>query len=482
MKEILKSLVLHPSEKKFSGYWSGYHGVFSGRNPNFDVVLNFISEFWEEFNEFPDVKGLELELCSRNEVNAWTYTLGILSDSGVSVWGEDRDFLSRLLVKERSVVREDIVRVLGGDGGGIGDDLVEMLENVDSVIQALGEVKKRVNREEGSESSLVWGDGGIEDLRGIYARIKDEKAKGNQPYQDLGFSGFKDVRTKLGDLVVYGGYTSHGKSVMLRFHAYRMLVEYGMNVFFLSLEMPFSVVRALFAYLHANNKDIFPGTPVLQYSRFKNGDLSEEEEDFLFNVAGVDLCSNERYGTLFIEQPKRGGYNLDDFAAKVSELERNVMPVHVAALDYLTLLLPSGGKKRRAEREDYNQMIKDFKSLGLTHKDRAGRDSPMLCLTAAQISRGGLDEALKNDGRFKLSALSDYNELEKSADIVFSVLMTTEMKALGKLRLQNLKNRDDVVVEDPIDLHVALGEGYSVSEMVERSASEMVAVLRDLDI
>lgn len=484
MKEILKTLVMSASEKKFSGYWGGYHNLFRGRNKNYDTVLEFMSEFWEEFQEFPDVKGFELELCSRGENDAWVYLLGVLSDAGVSVWVEDKEFLSRLLVKERAIVKEDIKRVLGDGDNGLsvgGEDLESLLENVDDVVRSLGEVKRRVVRGEESEESLVFGDSGHEDFVRIYERIRAEKEKGNCPYQDLGFSGFEGVKTKLGDLVVYGGYTSHGKSVMLRYHAYRMLVEYGLNVFFLSLEMPFSVVRALFGYLHANNKKIFPGTPKLKYAKFKNGELSEEEWDFLFNVAGRDLVDNLKYGSLYIEQPKRGGYSLLDFGEKVTHLERNVMPVHVAALDYLTLLSPSVGK-RRVERDDYNQMIKEFKSLGLTHKDRFGKTSPMLCLTAAQISRGGLEAALKEDGKYKLSALSDYNELEKSSDIVFTVMMTTEMKALGKLRLQNLKNRDDEVVADPVDLYCELEGGYGVYEMEERSVGEIVQAIADLDI
>ncbi|GAG27423.1 unnamed protein product, partial [marine sediment metagenome] len=75
-----------------------------------------------------------------------------------------------------------------------------------------------------------------------------------------------------------------------------------------------------------------------------------------------------------------------------------------------------------------------------------------------------------------------YSEMEMSADIVFTSLLTDSMRLSSQLRIQNLKNRDGIVVVEPIEVFCDFKHGYSLSELGIRSESEIVDILKSLDI
>ena len=72
---------------------------------------------------------------------------------------------------------------------------------------------------------------------------------------------------------------------------------------------------------------------------------------------------------------------------------------------------------------------------------------------------------MKRDGLYDLQAFSTYTEIERSADIALTSLMTPEMRNLGQLKLQVLKNRDGVVPTEPLTLHIDFAHGYRVQEL-----------------
>ena len=157
------------------------------------------------------------------------------------------------------------------------------------------------------------------------------------------------------------------------------------------------------------------------------------------------------------------------------------MPIHVLVIDYVTYMYPEPSSKFAPVRiDDYNHMIQDLKRLCLTYRDREGKSAPLICLTAAQISRKGFEEALKRDGLFDLQAFSTYTEIERSADIALTSLMTPEMRNLGQLKLQVLKNRDGVVPTEPLTLHIDFAHGLRVQELHKRTFEETARGLRSL--
>jgi hypothetical protein len=328
----------------------------------------------------------------------------------------------------------------------------------------------------------VYGQDAVDLIKRIYGELEKNRLDQKTIYFDIGVKGFEDVLMKKGDFVVIGGYTSHGKSIWLRYMVYRFLTEYHMNCCLFSFEMKHDNILAFFHILHANNKERFPNTPYISNTKFKKGELSDEEKDFLFEVAIPDFSNEEAYGTLFIEQPNKSKYTLLDLQMKVKYIESTIMPVNLIGIDYLSLMYPIVTGRKSPDTEDYNQMIKDTKNYGLTHTTREGEIDPLIILTPAQISRKALSECLKNDGRYTLDAIRYFYEMEASGDVVFSSLYTDAMRLSSQLRIQNLKNRDGGVVVDPIDVHCDFDNGYSIGELGVRSDEEIMEILQSLDI
>ena len=104
----------------------------------------------------------------------------------------------------------------------------------------------------------------------------------------------------------------------------------------------------------------------------------------------------------------------------------------------------------------------------------------MLGITAHQISRHGFDACLKAEGHYEIAAFTDYSEIEKSADHLFTVLMTSDMKNINKMRLQHLKNRDGAVVSEPGDVYIDFVHGMKLSNTADRPQSELTAIFKTL--
>jgi hypothetical protein len=76
---------------------------------------------------------------------------------------------------------------------------------------------------------------------------------------------------------------------------------------------------------------------------------------------------------------------------------------------------------------------------------------------------------MKRDGLFDLQAF-----------IALTSLMTPEMRNLGQLKLQVLKNRDDVVPTEPLTLHIDFAHGFRVQELHQSTFEEISTGLRSL--
>ncbi len=59
--------------------------------------------------------------------------------------------------------------------------------------------------------------------------------------------------------------------------------------------------------------------------------------------------------------------------------------------------------------------------------------------------------------------------------------MTPEMRKLGQLKLQVLKNRDGVVPTEPVTLSVDFTHGSLVRELSDRTSDDAINALRSLN-
>ena len=376
MKDIIKTLILTNSVYKWENYYNQFHSFYGDRDPLFDETVELIQSFYDQFNMFPTWDTIKAKLEAESDSKLQSYLAEIINHPDMKAIEDDQAFISHLSSKETVLFGMDLVReiqmfnakcqALEKKGN------TELSDEVEAHIAKLYEIRDKVLRDLGNNSSTLYGRDAGDDQIELYDNLLIKKANDEHVYFDVGVTPLENVHMKLGDLVFAGAYTSHGKSIYLRQITYRLLMEYGLNCVFFSFEMSHDNTKQLFYILHANNKEIFPNTPDIPSNAFKKGELTEEERDFLENQVMPDFNLNENYGTLTLIQPNNTSYNLEDMEMDMKKVERK-MPVHVCSVDYITLMNPmSHASNRMAQVNDYNEMIKKFKNMALSHRNVRG--------------------------------------------------------------------------------------------------------------
>lgn len=488
MLQVLKCILSNKVETSWLEYQKTFSPFFSSRDPRFDLIISCYQDFYKDYGALATFDTIYQNIVALGEEPAIAYLKDAFEATLPSNLDLDQpaNFFSFLSEKKRQTFEQDVslsIKVIEKEIFSSKDKSVVGLSTVvEDAMMALAKVKAKGDTSSAAQTSLLYGEEGRTHLADIYNRTIDAKEKGEQLYYTIGLDSFKDVILKRGDLVMVGGFISNGKSAFCRFLMYHLVVNYGLNFLFISHEMTRDVVLPLLALLHASNRKIFPDAPHISYHDFKNGLLTQEQLDFLFEVAYNDLLNNDAYGSILIEQPGKSKFTPKDLQVRIREVETTIMPLHGVLSDYLTLMHPVDNEKVRPQGDDYNELIKLFKNIVLNHTDVRGRPSPLIGLSPAQISRDGYDKALKNEKRYSVSALAKFSEIEKSADVILTVLSTEEMRGSNRLMLQNLKNRDGEVRIDPVELFCEFKKAFFISEQEEISQERINEVILSMEI
>lgn len=155
---------------------------------------------------------------------------------------------------------------------------------------------------------------------------------------------------------------------------------------------------------------------------------------------------------------------------------------------------PAGGCKMLADQGinalyvDHVQLLKYYvgQSDGVQGVDRfvktmtdvsvelAEADYDFRVIFLSQINRDSYKKALRRGGQYDLTAMAEYNELERSASYMVTLFSTDELKAVNEVRIQLLKHRLGATLEEPVSVFV--DPGYSViggvSAMADFDATE----------
>jgi len=253
---------------------------------------------------------------------------------------------------------------------------------------------------------------------------------------------------KPGDLFIIAAFTSQGKSTLAANFAYNGIMQ-GLNGMIVPLEKNFLQTRDYFYILHTCNPDWYDHPKYkhlagkISMEKFKYGELSESEDDFINAVAMdfADRSSKGKFGELKIWQPTESltpaslELEVIDYQAELVERGKTL---DFLIVDYVGLMVQDKNEKYGDYNIDLNNIIKKLKNFALTFNEGKG----LRVITPFQTNREGWKEAVKNDGIFKLTALSNANESERSADGVITLFMTEEMRRTGLVKIGCLKNRD----------------------------------------
>lgn len=184
--------------------------------------------------------------------------------------------------------------------------------------------------------------------------------------------------------------------------AYNLVTRYRTNVLYCSFEMPYEQLRRIILVRHsANPRFLAQGKSPLDYRKVRDGELTEEEEEFYKEVL-LDWDQNEEYCRFHIWCPDKD-VNVDDVRIH-AELLHKEMDVGFIVLDHGGLM--ESRKKHRDYTIELNSVLRDSKKLALHFN--SGEGVPLLMLF--QINRDGKDAADKAEGKYKIRALSYSNE------------------------------------------------------------------------
>ena len=277
-----------------------------------------------------------------------------------------------------------------------------------------------------------------------------QKAHAN-PESALGrLMGIKEVDTickgaKRSELWVHAAYVGELKTVTALNWCYQLVTRYHTNVFFVSLEMPLVQLRNIICVMHSTHpKWTMRGFKPLDYRKVRDGRLDPDAVQF-YRIVLEDFYSHPEYGQFETWCPDHD-VNITDIKLEAELLGRQ-LDLGFLVVDHGGIVQPVGN--HRDFNHGLNTVIRDAKRLALHFNQ--GEGLPVLLLF--QINRQGKLEADKNEGRYRLNALSHANEAERSADVVTTSYLNEELRRLGRAVFCNLKNRDNPMF-DPLQIGI----------------------------
>jgi len=283
-------------------------------------------------------------------------------------------------------------------------------------------------------------DGNIrDDGQEVWDEYLDAKAnKGNVWGMFCGINGIDSFvkGIKKGEMWVHAAFVGELKTTFALNWCYNLITRYKKSALYITLEMPYEQVRKMIYVMHSSN-GIWKaqGYKPLDYDAVKDGKLTKEEEEF-YQLVIKDFNENESYGRFDVWGPD-DDITIDE-VQQYAELRHQEEPIHLLVIDHGGLLEPRRRKRNKDYTIELNSVLRDTKKLALHFNH--GEKIPILVLF--QINRDGKDFADKNEGRYKLRALSYANECERSADVVSTTYLNDDLRKEGTVQFDCLKRRD----------------------------------------
>jgi replicative DNA helicase len=459
MKKIFRSIIniekdgkpTIPTNELVRNYKCFIASTLKPEDPSFIILYTWLEQHFRSYKEMPSITllyersqadGNEALMANLKEIVTQTpyiksdYQAIVKEKYDIQIQQEFRDVLTKTWQVVSSGLKE-----------GEGRKKKELKGLPDALQYVASQTRQFRFRATGikSESQIISKEDADEVWYSYLSRKKEDLNKmGLYFFLDKIDNATRGV--KLGELWLIAAYVAQGKSTFTANLAYNGVYQ-GMNGLFIPLEMTFNEMRELIYTLHASNP-IWKDHPKfgklagkLSYKKMKYGELNPEEEDF-FRAVKDDLANNDEWGELRIHQPTEpitpGLLELlaQDYSA---ELQEKGKTLDYLIIDYVGLMVPDPKDRYGEYNADLNNIIRKLKNLALTFQNGRG----LRVISPFQTNRDGWKEAIKNDGVYKLTALSNANEADRSSDLVMSLYMSDEMKRMGITKICCLKKRRD---------------------------------------
>lgn len=299
------------------------------------------------------------------------------------------------------------------------------------VLESFQEIDREVTRQDAPEGDMR---DELSEMLDDYAQAKAARLAGTA--QGIR-TGVAELDRKIGgfqrgELILYAGYSSDGKSSFAVQTAWSAAVEQGKNVVFLTTETLRKQIRRKIQARHSKLPQF--GLPDgLNSWDLKSGTLPEELERPLTEVTR-DLARNPAYGRLWITQVPRSA-TLASLDQRLHRIQKQ-FDIDLVIMDYLALI--QSGLRRQTTREELAALLKEAKLLAVNFNN--GRGVPFI--SPWQVSRQAREQA-ETDGMYTSKALSETAEATNSSDIIVGLLAPTDnTNRYTDVTFQVLKNRD----------------------------------------
>lgn len=251
-----------------------------------------------------------------------------------------------------------------------------------------------------------------------------------------------------GSFNVIFGYTGSFKTTWATNILYRNCYHLGYNGAYMSLE----VVKddLLWNILSTHSFDIkFDRYPFIPHDKIRKTELTDDEEDFIFNEVLPDLQQSQ--GKFYLlDETDFTDYNFLTIENKLREIDELCEEETGNPLDFLIIdqaqLLKFGTGTIGNENAVINAYVSFFRQQCLNF---LGKKRPITVIMLSQANREGWKRAVKNGGKYDLRAISEANELERASWRIMSVYTDENLKESKEAKVQLLKNRTGAVIVEP---------------------------------
>lgn len=317
-------------------------------------------------------------------------------------------------------------RVDGEMRRGVRDGILHFVQQTQGLIVPEGSAKTRGDLRQ--DATRVWED---------YILAKNDKSKAWGRFTGLNCIDRVCHGIKKGDLWVHAAFAGELKTSFALNWAYNLVTRYRTNVFYVSLEMKYEhLMRMVYVMHSAHAKWRLQGYEPLDYRKVRDGEMTEEQEKF-YQAVVEDFATNPEHCRFEVWAPDRD-VTIPDIRME-AELMHREMEIGLVVLDHGGLVEVEKSKRSSDYTISLNSVLRGAKKMALHFNH--GEGVPVLLLF--QINRDGKDYADKNDGLYRMRALSYANEAERSADVITTSYLNAEHRENGTTKFCNLKNRDN---------------------------------------
>ena len=255
-----------------------------------------------------------------------------------------------------------------------------------------------------------------------------------------------------GSLATVLGFTGSFKTTWALNMAYNA-IQSEKNVLYLSLDVTKEHIYFNLLSRHSSNNNF---KIHIEHLDLKHKSLNEESYKYLEEK--IDPEFKKSKGKVFIvDETELEAYSFYTLENKFREIEKLSIEktghgIDMLVVDHAQLLKFDASMKGIGQETNVvNAYVSFFRQCCLNWV-KSGRQISVLILS--QSSREGWKEAVRNEGKYRLTALAEANELERASSLVLSVYSSDTLKQIKAAKVQILKNRDGQAWSEPIEVFV----------------------------